>query len=105
MSAADRLAALAGTIIHSTTLPYTSVTSHSHTAGLARYAQSFGDGVLTSITITHNLGTVDVSVQVYENATGLPIIPLTMTRTSASVVTMTFTLAPTSNQYRIIVIG
>jgi hypothetical protein len=58
----------------------------------------------TSYTITHNLGTLDVHVQVYEVATGDEVI-VDNTRATTSTVTLGFASAPTSNAYRVVVIG
>jgi len=69
------------------------------------YATSIGNGILTTITVTHNLGTLDVMVQLYDNSTGLPVVPLTMTRATTNTVVFTFTVAPTTNAYRVVVFG
>jgi hypothetical protein len=58
----------------------------------------------TSYTVTHNLGTLDVHVQVYEIATGEEVI-VDNVRASTSTVTIGFASAPTSNAYRVVVIG
>lgn len=57
-----------------------------------------------SATITHSLGTLDVHVAVYEVSTGLLVQP-DVTLTSVNVVTLTFPTAPTSGQYRVVVLG
>lgn len=75
------------------------------TAVVARkYAVSVGNNVLTSIAVTHSLNNLDVTVQVYEVATGAEVYP-DVTRTDANTVTVGFAVAPTSNQYRVVVIG
>ena len=58
----------------------------------------------TSYTVTHNLGTLDVHVQVYEVATGEEVIADNV-RATTSTVTIGFASAPTSNAYRVVVIG
>ena len=55
-------------------------------------------------TITHNLGTLDVTVSVYEVSTGALVEP-DVAVTSVNVVTLTFGVAPTSGQYRAVVTG
>lgn len=75
------------------------------TLAVRRYAVSIGNGVLTSITVTHSLGTLDVQVQVYDNSTGLPVVPLTTTRATTNTIVFTFTIAPTTNAYRVVVFG
>ena len=72
---------------------------------LARVAsQAIGDGVNLSYTVTHNFGTRDVIVQVYDAATYDTVIADTV-RTSTNVVTVTFTTAPGSNAYKVVVTG
>jgi len=58
----------------------------------------------TSYTVTHNLGTLDVHVQVYEVATGEEVIADNV-RATTSTVTIGFASAPTANAYRVVVIG
>lgn len=58
----------------------------------------------TTATITHNLGTLDLGVSVYEISSGnlvMPDIQVTTTNT----VTLTFATAPTTGQYRAVVDG
>lgn len=69
-----------------------------------KYAASIGNGVLTSIAVTHNLGTRDVQVQVYDNAT-YDTVETDVVRTDTNTVTVSFTQAPASNAYRVVVIG
>lgn len=61
-----------------------------------------GDGTNTSYAITHNLGTRDVIVQVYDNAT-YDTVYVDTVRTSTNVVTLTFATAPSSNAYRVLI--
>lgn len=75
------------------------------TAVVTRKASAnVGDGSATSIAVTHSLGTLDVQVQVYEVATGATV-ECDVTRNSTSQVTLGFAVAPTSNQYRVVVQG
>jgi len=55
-------------------------------------------------TITHNLGTTDVIVQVHEISGGAKV-ECDVTVTSTTVVTLGFASAPSSGQYRCVVIG
>ena len=54
--------------------------------------------------MTHNLGTLDVHVQVYEVATGEEVL-VDNVRATTSTVTLGFASAPTSNAYRVVIIG
>ncbi len=67
-------------------------------------AKSVGDGSATSFAVTHNLGTRDVAVQVYDAASYDTVIA-DVVRTSTSVVTVSFASAPSSNAYRVVVTG
>ena len=58
----------------------------------------------TSAAITHNLGTLDVLVKVYEVSTGAEV-ECSVILTSANVVTLGFAVAPTTSQYRAVVTG
>lgn len=72
---------------------------------LARVAsQTVGNSSDTSFTITHNFGTRDVIVQVYDNATYDTVIADTV-RSSTNAVAVTFSTAPATNAYRVVVTG
>lgn len=73
-------------------------------AGLAAlsYAANIGNGVLTSVPVTHGLGTRDVSIQVY-HATTFDTVYVEAVRTSTSVVTLNFAAAPATNAYRVVI--
>ena len=66
------------------------------------YATSIGDGSATSYTVTHNLGSQDVIVQLYD-ASSLDTVYADVVRTSTSVVTIDFAVAPTTNDIRVLV--
>lgn len=69
-----------------------------------KYATAVGNGSLTSIPVTHNLGTRDVTVQVYD-ATTYERIMVDEVRTDANTVTLSFAVAPSSGAYRVVVTG
>lgn len=70
-----------------------------------RYAAAFGDGSATSYTITHNLGTRDVTVAIYRNSGNYDEVMCDVEHTTANAVTLKFSSAPTANQYRVVVLG
>jgi hypothetical protein len=70
-----------------------------------KYAASVGDGSSTSYTVTHNLGTRDVQVTVYDNTTPYAEVVADVQHSTTSTVTVLFSVAPTSNQYRVVVQG
>lgn len=67
------------------------------------FAADLGNGVLTSFTVTHSFSTFDVIVQVYENSTGAEVLAQ-VTRSAEDDVTIVFGTAPTTNQYRVLVV-
>lgn len=74
-------------------------------AAPGKYATDIGNGSLTSFTVTHSLGTKDVIVEVFDNST-FEKWEVDVAHTTTSAVTITFTgHTPTSNQFRVVVIG
>jgi hypothetical protein len=59
----------------------------------------------TSIVVTHNLGTEDVTVAVKEVASPYAIVYPDIEITTANTVTIKFATAPASNTYRVVVVG
>lgn len=58
----------------------------------------------TSATVTHSLNTTDVIVEVYEVSSGSTVM-CDVTRASVNALTLGFSTAPTTNQYRVVVTG
>lgn len=73
--------------------------------GVRKVAANVGDGSSTSITITHSLGSRDVSVQVYQAATPWAQVFPDIEANTTSAVILRFATAPTTNQYRVVVVG
>jgi hypothetical protein len=69
-----------------------------------KVAKSVGNSVDTSFTIVHDWDTTDVMVQVFEASTGETVIADTV-RTDQDTVTVSFSVAPASNAYRVVLIG
>lgn len=70
-----------------------------------RFSQSFGDGSATQYDITHNLGTRDVVVNVARVASPYDTVECDISRLDANTVRLNFVTAPTSNQYRAVIVG
>tara|TARA_Y100000361_G_scaffold138520_1_gene140796 strand:+ start:10966 stop:13314 length:2349 start_codon:yes stop_codon:yes gene_type:complete len=66
------------------------------------YAQNIGNGSATSYTVTHNLGTRDVSVQCYDNSS-YDTVYLDVVRTNTNSLTLSTTSAIASNDVRVLV--
>ena len=71
---------------------------------MTRYAADIGNGSLTTIPVTHGLGTLDVTIQVYDKTGNIQVWP-DISLTDTNTASLVFTVAPTSNQYRVVVIG
>lgn len=76
----------------------------SHTIAL-KHSAVIGDGAATQFTITHNLNTYDVCVEVMENSGTYNTVIADVERTSVNAVRISFVTAPTSNQYRVNIVG
>jgi hypothetical protein len=70
-----------------------------------KYAANVGDGTATSYVVSHNLGTKDVTVAVYDNSSPYAEVICDVQHTSTTAITLLFSVAPTSNQYRVVVHG
>lgn len=70
-----------------------------------KFSEDIGDGAATSFTVTHGLASSDVQVYVYEKASPYGQVFPDVANTSSSAVTLSFASAPTSAQYRVVVIG
>lgn len=69
-----------------------------------RYVQFVGDGSETVFSIWHSLGSKDVVVLVYEPSTGTQVFP-DVIGMDINELFVTFAVAPTSNQYKVVVVG
>jgi hypothetical protein len=72
--------------------------------GGSAYAADIGNGTATSFTITHGLATRDVLVQIYENGALYQNVDVDIRHTSTSAVDLVFSIAPTTNQYRVVIL-
>jgi hypothetical protein len=73
------------------------------TIAVRKYAANVGDGTATTYTVSHNLGTKDVIVSVYDNSSPYAEVVCDVQHTSTTAITLLFSVAPTSNQYRVVV--
>jgi hypothetical protein len=70
---------------------------------VSKYSTNVGDGSATSYTITHNLGTRDVIVSVYEASGSYAEVICDVNHATTNTITLLFSVAPTLNQYRVVV--
>lgn len=68
------------------------------------YSENVGNGTTTSFSITHGLNSIDPVVQVKDNATG-EYVYTNVVYVDENHTDVTFAVAPTSNQYRVIIMG
>jgi hypothetical protein len=69
-----------------------------------KYAETLGASA-TSYTITHNLATTDVTVQIFEAASPFAQVEADVKRTSSNTVTVDFAIAPSAGEYKVVVVG
>ena len=65
---------------------------------------SVGNASNTSFAVSHGLSTRDVQVQIYDNAT-YDTVECDVVRTDTSTVTVSFSVAPSLNAYRVVIVG
>lgn len=70
-----------------------------------KYVANVGDGTLTELPVTHNMNTKDVMVNVYDNSAPYDTVEVEVQRNSVNQIKLIFASAPTSNQYRVVVVG
>lgn len=76
-----------------------------HAGRKFKHAADVGDGSATQFTITHNFNTRDVHVEVFRNSGNFDTVICDVDRTSVNAVRLTFASAPTSNQFRAVVLA
>ena len=70
----------------------------------ASFSQSFGDGTSASYTITHNLGTRNLHVTVFRNASPWDEVVCDNSRTTTNTITLSgFVVPPSANQFTVVV--
>lgn len=70
-----------------------------------KYAANIGNGTATTITVQHGLETMDVSVTLREAAAPYSMVITDWQPIDINNIKLLFAVAPTANQYRVVVIG
>ena len=103
----------AGDLSFVTSVPLANGGTGAITAPLARanlgattkVSASVGNGSATSIVVTHSLNTRDLQVQLFEVASPYAQVFTDVELTTADTLTLTFSVAPSASQYRVVIIG
>ena len=69
-----------------------------------KYAETLGTST-TSYIVAHNLGTTDVTVQIFEAASPYAQVEADVKRANLNSITIDFAVAPTAGEYRVVVVG
>jgi len=69
-----------------------------------RFAQTIGDGAATSFTITHNLGTQDIEIKVYNTSTNA-VVEAEESHPTINTAVVSFTVAPSAGQFRVVILS
>lgn len=72
---------------------------------LRKFSQTIGDGSATLYTVTHNLNSDDVQVEVYRATGAKDSVLADVDRSSVNAIRITFASAPSINAFRVVVIG
>lgn len=77
-----------------------------HSVARKHTANVTGDASTTAFSITHNLGTREVQVQVYDAASPYDTVEVCVERTSTTAITVRFASAPTvGTNYKVVTVG
>ncbi|MDU4953644.1 MAG: hypothetical protein E6X21_15095 [Clostridium sp.] len=106
----------ANAYVHPSTHPATIITTDSThrwltdaliaswNARTRKYSATIGNGSLTTIPLTHNLNTTDIAITIKEVASN-NIVYTDIQIVDANRINLLFAVAPTSNQFRVTVVG
>jgi hypothetical protein len=72
---------------------------------MTRHVANVGNNSATEFTVTHNFGTRDVVVEVYDNATPYDRVFPEVEHETTNAVKLRFSVAPTTDEFRVVVIG
>lgn len=70
-----------------------------------KFTASVGNGAATQFTVTHNLNSRDVQIQVYRTAAPYDTVMVDVERDTVNSAVVRFATAPTTNAFRVVVVG
>lgn len=73
--------------------------------GVRKYTATIGDSSATTIEIDHQLGTRDVTVQIFQTASPYAQVEADIEHSTENKVAVKFATAPTNNEYRVVIVG
>jgi hypothetical protein len=73
--------------------------------GVRKLSFSVGNGSNDTFALTHSLGSRDNTVHVYENASPFAQVEVDVEHTDSNTTTVKFAVAPTTDQYRVVIVG
>ena len=105
---ANEVTLIAGTVSADRTITLPDATGTVQLVQTSTFATSIGDGSATLYTVTHNLGTKDVIVQLYDNSTYDTVYADvrrldTVGTNHNNIVTIEFSVAPITNDIRVLI--
>lgn len=83
----------------------TAADARSNLGATTKVMQNIGNGTDLSFTVTHNLNSRDVQVYVYENDEDYQQVFCDIEHTTVNAVTVRFSQAPDTSEYRVVVVG
>lgn len=99
---ANEVTLIAGTVSADRTITLPDATGTVQLVQTSTFAADIGDGSATSIAVTHGLNSQDVMVQLFDKSS-LDTVYADVVRTSVNVVTIDFSVAPTTNDIRVLI--
>ena len=83
----------------------TAATARANLGATTKVSASVGNGSATSIVVTHSLNTRDLQVSLFEVASPYAQVFTDVELTTADTLTLTFSVAPSADQYRVVIVG
>jgi len=99
------LAADPGSALQAATKQYVDSAVAGATGSITKQAFDIGDNSTSTFTLTHNMGTRNVHVSIYEKASPYAQVYADVAATTANTVSVTFNPVPTTNQFTAVVLG